>query len=70
MEKSNHAAGERYLLTTTAVDGTSVRAEVEGMGRPILILHPGMDTGRSYARVAALLAKRYQVIRLYRRQYR
>jgi len=29
-----------------------------------------MDTGKSYARVAAILGKRYRVIRLHRRQYR
>lgn len=58
------------LLTPTAADGTGVRAEAEGDGPIILILHPGMDTGKSYARVAALLSKRYRVIRLHRRQYR
>jgi pimeloyl-ACP methyl ester carboxylesterase len=36
----------------------------------MLILHPGMDTGKSYAQVAARLVRRYRVIRLHRRQYR
>lgn len=61
---------ESNLLTATAADGTSVRALDEGEGRVILILHPGMDTGKSYTKVAAKLADRYRVIRLHRRQYR
>ncbi len=70
MKNRGNEAGESNLLTATASDGTGVRAEVEGSGRTILILHPGMDTGKSYARIAAILAKRYRVIRLHRRQYR
>jgi pimeloyl-ACP methyl ester carboxylesterase len=70
MEKRKGNAGETTWLRATAADGTSVRAEAEGEGRIILILHPGMDTGKSYARVAARLARRYRVIRLHRRQYR
>ena len=70
MKHRKYEAGKSRLLIATSEDGTSVRAEVEGEGQVILILHPGMDTGKSYARVAAILAKRYQVIRLHRRQYR
>jgi pimeloyl-ACP methyl ester carboxylesterase len=70
MENRKGNAGETNLLIATATDGTSVRAEAEGEGRVILILHPGMDTGKSYAQVAARLARRYRVIRLHRRQYR
>ncbi|HEY3992909.1 MAG TPA: alpha/beta hydrolase [Ktedonobacteraceae bacterium] len=70
MEKRKGNAGETNLLIAMAADGTSVRAEAEGEGRVILILHPGMDTGKSYAQVAARLGKRYRVIRLHRRQYR
>jgi len=70
MEHRQEDAKQNNLLITTAADGTSVRAEVEGAGRVILILHAGMDTGKSYARVAARLARRYRVIRLHRRQYR
>ncbi|MDQ6920808.1 MAG: hypothetical protein M3256_17295 [Actinomycetota bacterium] len=29
------------MLTTTAADGTNVRAFSEGQGRAILVLHPG-----------------------------
>jgi pimeloyl-ACP methyl ester carboxylesterase len=61
---------EENWMTATADDGTSVRAQEEGQGRVILILHPGMDTGKSYARVAARLAQHFRVIRLHRRQYR
>lgn len=70
MENNREKAGINNLMIATAADGTSVRAEEEGEGRVILILHAGMDTGKSYARVAARLAQRYRVIRLHRRQYR
>src|SRR5215472_11638063 len=70
MENRKGNAGETTLLIATAADGTSVRAEAQGEGRVILILHPGMDTGKNYAKVAARLARRYRVIRLHRRQYR
>ena len=70
MLNRNFDTGESHLLTPTAADGTSVRAEDEGEGSILLILHPGMDTGKSYTRVAAILRKRYRVIRLHRRQYR
>ena len=70
MEKHTRNAGETTKLLASAADGTSVRAEVEGEGHVILILHPGMDTGKSYAQVAARLSRRYQIIRLHRRQYR
>jgi pimeloyl-ACP methyl ester carboxylesterase len=61
---------EAVLLTTTAADGTSVRALDEGRGPNILILHPGMETGTRYARVARLLSRRFRVIGIHRRQYR
>lgn len=70
MEKRRGNAGETSQIRATAGDGTSVYAEAEGEGHVILILHPGMDTGKSYAQVAARLARHYRVIRLHRRQYR
>lgn len=70
MENRKENAGETTRLVAQASDGTSVRAEVQGAGQVILILHPGMDTGKSYEKVAARLARRYRVIRLHRRQYR
>src|SRR5262249_60307805 len=70
MANRTAGSGDNALLIATAADGTSVRAADEGAGQVILILHPGMDTGTSYARVAASLARRYRVIRLHRRQYR
>jgi pimeloyl-ACP methyl ester carboxylesterase len=70
MENRTGNAGATPRLRATAADGTSVCAEAEGEGHVILILHPGMDTGKSYARIAARLARRYRVIRLHRRQYR
>jgi hypothetical protein len=39
---------EARTLTTTAADGTTVRAFDEGQGPVILILHPGMDTGTGF----------------------
>ena len=35
-----------------------------------MILHPGMETGTRYGKVAELLAHRFRVIRVHRRQYR
>jgi hypothetical protein len=52
-------------LTTTAADGTTVRALDEG-----LIIHPGMETGARYQKLAAIRARRFWVLRLHRRQYR
>jgi hypothetical protein len=57
-------------LTTTSADDSTVRALDEGQGPVILILHPGMETGTRYRKVAAILSKRFRVIRLHRRQYR
>lgn len=58
------------MLTATAPDGTSVRAIDEGQGPVILILHPGLETGQRYAKIAGILARRFRVVRLHRRQYR
>lgn len=58
------------MITAQAADGSRVRAFDEGRGRVVLILHGGMDDGRSWRRVAARLAPRFRVLRLHRRQYR
>lgn len=58
------------MITTTSADGTNVRAIDEGQGRVILVLHPGLDDGKSWSKVAARLAKGYRVVRLHRRRYR
>jgi pimeloyl-ACP methyl ester carboxylesterase len=73
VNKSKKPSGESpeiRKLIVTASDGTTARATDEGEGHPILILHPGMDTGKSYAKVAARLSQGFRVIRLHRRQYR
>jgi pimeloyl-ACP methyl ester carboxylesterase len=62
--------GDDALLTAAAPDGTTVRARDEGRGPAILILHPGMETGTRYKKVARTLAGRFRVLRLHRRQYR
>ncbi|MEV6863586.1 alpha/beta hydrolase [Streptosporangium subroseum] len=58
------------MITTTSADGTTVLAADEGQGPAILVLHPGMDDGKSWGKVAGLLATRFRVVRLHRRQYR
>jgi pimeloyl-ACP methyl ester carboxylesterase len=54
----------------TAQDGSEVKAYDEGAGLPILIVHAGLDDGRSNKRVASKIASRFRVVRLVRRQYR
>jgi pimeloyl-ACP methyl ester carboxylesterase len=58
------------MLTTTSADGTSVRAYDEGRGAAIVMLGPGLDDGTRDKKLAAILARRYRVLRLHRRQYR
>jgi hypothetical protein len=65
----NRGGGDVFL-TAVAADGTTVRARDEGRGPAILILHPGMETGTRYKKVARILEDRFRVIRLHRRQYR
>ena len=70
MENRTGNTDETTRLLAQASDGTSVRAETEGEGRVMLILHPGMNTAKSYEKVAARLKGQHRVIRLHRRQYR
>lgn len=58
------------VLTAPAADGSIIRAEDEGNGPAILIVHPGLDDGSRYKKVAARLATRFRVVRIHRRQYR
>jgi pimeloyl-ACP methyl ester carboxylesterase len=58
------------MLTATSRGGTIAKAYDEGQGRPILLLHPGLDDGRRNKKLARILAKRFRVVRLHRRQYR
>jgi pimeloyl-ACP methyl ester carboxylesterase len=59
------------MLTATAPDGTEVRAWDEGEGPVILVVHPGLDDGTSWAKVSAkLAADKFRVVRIQRRQYR
>jgi pimeloyl-ACP methyl ester carboxylesterase len=58
------------MITTTALDGSSVRAYDEGQGPVILFLHGGMDDGASWKSAASRLRPRFRTLRLHRRQYR
>ncbi|MDG6910296.1 MAG: alpha/beta hydrolase, partial [Nitrososphaerota archaeon] len=58
------------VITVSSRDGTSVQATDEGEGPTILVLHPGLDDGASWERVASRLASRFRVVRLHRRPYR
>ncbi|MBF8192028.1 alpha/beta hydrolase [Nonomuraea sp. K274] len=58
------------MIKTSAADGTEARAIDEGSGPVILVLHPGLDDGASWGKVAALLAPRHRVVRVHRRRYR
>ncbi len=58
------------MLVITSADGTSVRAYDEGQGPAIVMLGPGLDDGTRDGKLAAILARRYRVLRLHRRQYR
>jgi pimeloyl-ACP methyl ester carboxylesterase len=42
----------------------------EGAGRPLVVVHPGGSTSSSWSRVAALLARRFRILRFDRRPYR
>jgi pimeloyl-ACP methyl ester carboxylesterase len=57
-------------ITAVAADGTDVRAIDEGHGPVILVVHPGLDDGRSWGKVAAQLSPRFRVVRIVRRHYR
>ena len=58
------------ITTTKSADGTDVRAYVEGRGPAIVLVGPGLDDGRRCRKLAAILARRFRVVRLHRRQYR
>ncbi|NUT11308.1 MAG: alpha/beta hydrolase [Nonomuraea sp.] len=58
------------MLTVTSADGTGVQVIDEGRGPVVLVLHAGLDDGTQWGRVARLLAARYRVVRVHRRQYR
>jgi pimeloyl-ACP methyl ester carboxylesterase len=63
-------SGRRRVLIVAATDGSDVRAFDEGRGPAILVVHPGLDDGRSWGKVAAQLSDRFRVVRLVRRHYR
>ena len=62
--------GRQKMMTVVSADGTSVRAFDDGDGPAILVIHPGLDDGRSWAKVAARLSGRFRIIRVVRRHYR
>ena len=58
------------MITAISADGTDVRAFDDGQVPVILIIHPGLDDGRSWKKVATRLAGRFRVVRIVRRHYR
>jgi pimeloyl-ACP methyl ester carboxylesterase len=56
--------------TVISADGTDVAVYDEGAGPVILMVHPGLDDGTRSKKLAALLARRFRVLRVHRRQYR
>ena len=58
------------MITAVSADGTGVRAFDEGNGPVIVVIHPGLDDGRSWGKVAARLSGRFRVVRIVRRHYR
>jgi len=57
-------------MSVATADGTDARAKVDGEGPAILIIHPGMSCVKDYDKVSNLLKHRFQVVRIFRRQYR
>jgi pimeloyl-ACP methyl ester carboxylesterase len=58
------------MIMAISADGTGVRAFDEGSGPVIVVIHPGLDDGRSWRKVAARLSGRFRVVRIVRRHYR
>lgn len=58
------------MIKVVALDGTDIPVRDEGNGPTILMVHPGLDDGSRSSRLAALLARRFRVLRPHRRQYR
>jgi pimeloyl-ACP methyl ester carboxylesterase len=58
------------MITAVAADGVAARALETGAGPVILVVHPGLDDGRSWSKVAARLSPRFRVVRIVRRHYR
>ena len=58
------------MLIVPSADGVDVGAYDDGQGQPILIIGPGLDDGTRTRKLAAILARRFRVLRLHRRQYR
>ncbi|WP_329044460.1 alpha/beta fold hydrolase [Amycolatopsis sp. NBC_01488] len=58
------------MVTVVSADGTDIPVREEGSGPAILMVHPGLDDGSRSKKLAAILAQRFRVLRLHRRQYR
>ncbi|HEX7658566.1 MAG TPA: alpha/beta hydrolase [Pseudonocardiaceae bacterium] len=57
-------------ITLATVGDTDVRGYDQGRGPVVLIVGPGLDDGTHTAKLAEILAPRFRVLRLHRRQYR
>lgn len=58
------------MQAVISADGIDVAVREGGKGPVILMVHPGLDDGTRSRKLAALLARRFRVLRLHRRQYR
>jgi hypothetical protein len=50
-------AGAEMTITAKAADGVGVRAFDQGAGPVILVIHPGLDDGRSWGKAPAEVAQ-------------
>ncbi|MEV4110971.1 alpha/beta hydrolase [Nonomuraea sp. NPDC049695] len=53
-----------------SADGADIHVYDQGRGPAILIVGPGLDDGTRTRMLASILARRFRVLRLHRRQYR
>src|SRR5437660_11159174 len=59
-----------HMITVVSADGTDIPVRDEGSGPASRMVHPGLDDGSRSKKLAAILAQRFRVLRLHRRQYR
>lgn len=70
MQPATIAEVGAITLRGSGRDGADVRGYDEGRGRTVVLLGPGLDDGTRTRKLARILAQRFRVVRLHRRQYR